>query len=180
MPISIPPFNNVPSPGSPVASAWAQQLTQYAVDLVQTGTYTPTLTVIAVGTGGSAANSGSWIYVGQPDAGGRGVLFVNGLLTFGTTGAAFPTASSETISLPPGFTLVGLTNVAVLGHCTYQIGGSNFAGAMWSSGSAALRPVAALTNGTVDNWGDLNATVPGAWVAGSTIVWTATCPVTRS
>lgn len=30
-PISIPPFNNVPAPGSPIQSAWAQQLTTYAV-----------------------------------------------------------------------------------------------------------------------------------------------------
>lgn len=32
-PITIGPFTNVPAPGSPIASAWAQQLTQYAVDL---------------------------------------------------------------------------------------------------------------------------------------------------
>lgn len=31
-PISIPPFSNVPAPGAPVASSWAQQITQYAVD----------------------------------------------------------------------------------------------------------------------------------------------------
>ena len=32
MPTSIPPFTNVPAPGDGVTSAWAQQLTQYAVD----------------------------------------------------------------------------------------------------------------------------------------------------
>jgi hypothetical protein len=30
-PIVIPPFNNVPAPGSAIASAWAQQLTNYAI-----------------------------------------------------------------------------------------------------------------------------------------------------
>jgi len=32
MPVSIPPFSNVPAAGDPVASAWSQQLTQFAVD----------------------------------------------------------------------------------------------------------------------------------------------------
>jgi hypothetical protein len=31
-PISIPPFNNVPAPGSPIRSDWPQQITHYAVD----------------------------------------------------------------------------------------------------------------------------------------------------
>lgn len=41
MPISIPPFTNVPSPNDPVASPWAQQLTQFAVDLIQARTDQP-------------------------------------------------------------------------------------------------------------------------------------------
>ena len=31
-PITIGPFTNVPAPGSPIASAWPQQITQYVVD----------------------------------------------------------------------------------------------------------------------------------------------------
>lgn len=31
-PITIGPFTNVPAPGSPIASNWAQQITQYVVD----------------------------------------------------------------------------------------------------------------------------------------------------
>ena len=40
MPVTIPPFTNVPAPGDPVASAWAQQVTQFAVDqyVAQPGT----------------------------------------------------------------------------------------------------------------------------------------------
>lgn len=34
MPVVIPPFSNVPAPNDDVKSAWAQQLTQYAVDHV--------------------------------------------------------------------------------------------------------------------------------------------------
>jgi hypothetical protein len=34
-PIPIGPFTNVPAPGSPIASAWAQQVTQYFSDAVR-------------------------------------------------------------------------------------------------------------------------------------------------
>lgn len=42
MPISIPPFTNVPAPDDPVASAWAQQLTQFVVDDITIGAVAPT------------------------------------------------------------------------------------------------------------------------------------------
>ena len=42
MPVTIPPFTNVPAPNDPVASAWAQQLTQFAVDQIQAGPTAPT------------------------------------------------------------------------------------------------------------------------------------------
>lgn len=42
MTISIPPFSTVPAPGDPVASAWAQQLTQFAVDQISSGPTPPT------------------------------------------------------------------------------------------------------------------------------------------
>jgi hypothetical protein len=32
MPVNIPPFANVPAPGDPITSPWANQLTQYVVD----------------------------------------------------------------------------------------------------------------------------------------------------
>lgn len=42
MPVTIPPFTNVPAPNDPVASAWAQQLTQFVVDDIQVGPTAPT------------------------------------------------------------------------------------------------------------------------------------------
>lgn len=81
-PITIGPFTNVPAPGSPVASDWPQQITQYVVDhatqiptidrvagvsnsLVLSGTYATFTTVtfpsatharVATITGGALAN----------------------------------------------------------------------------------------------------------------------------
>ena len=42
MPISIPPFENVPAPEDPITSAWAQDLTQFAVDQISVGPTEPT------------------------------------------------------------------------------------------------------------------------------------------
>lgn len=42
MPVSIPPFTNVPAPNDPVASAWAQDITRFAVDQIQAGPTAPT------------------------------------------------------------------------------------------------------------------------------------------
>lgn len=41
MPVVIPPFTNVPAPDDPVESAWAQQLTQFAVDQISAGPTAP-------------------------------------------------------------------------------------------------------------------------------------------
>ena len=42
MPISIPPFTDVPAPGDPLASPWAQHITQFAVDQISSGPTAPT------------------------------------------------------------------------------------------------------------------------------------------
>lgn len=42
MPISIPPFTDVPAPNDQIASPWAQHLTQFAVDLISSGPVAPT------------------------------------------------------------------------------------------------------------------------------------------
>lgn len=41
MPITIGPFTDVPAPDDPVASAWAQEITQFAVDDISVGPAPP-------------------------------------------------------------------------------------------------------------------------------------------
>lgn len=52
MPITIGPFDNVPAPGDPITSPWAQELSQYVSDrgrgFVQPPVYGGALTVTAV------------------------------------------------------------------------------------------------------------------------------------
>lgn len=42
MPVTIGPFTDVPAPGDPVASAWAQELTTFAVNNITIGPNAPT------------------------------------------------------------------------------------------------------------------------------------------
>lgn len=60
------------------------------------GTYTPTLTGMVIGSGGTPLNTATYTYIG-------GLLFVYGHIKFGTSGQTFPTA--PTISLPSGYVI---------------------------------------------------------------------------
>lgn len=77
MPGSYGPFSNIPAPGDPIRSAWADQLTRYAVDQVAAGKpqaysgrrstddVTPTGTfgtVASINLGGASA--GVWLVTG--------------------------------------------------------------------------------------------------------------------
>lgn len=66
------------------------------------GTYTPTLANLAIGTGGTPVNTASYTFVGGPAG---GILTVEGRIKFGTTAPTLPGASSETFSLPAGYSL---------------------------------------------------------------------------
>ena len=82
-------------------------LTQAEIDSwFVSGTYTPTLTNMAIGTGGTAINTASFTFAGFPAG---GILCVEGKVVFGTAGQTFPGASNESISLPTGYTLVDST-----------------------------------------------------------------------
>lgn len=138
----------------------------------ETGSYTPTLGNMAIGTGGSAQNTADYVFVGGPRSGDRGLLSVTGTVQFGTTGMTFPQAGSETITLPAAFRFVGTSSLHIVGHVTYN-GTSNAVGALWSSGTNAYRPVNSTTSTTQNVWGDISGTVPFAWVAGNSIQWHA-------
>jgi len=74
MPVTIPPFSNVPAPGDDVKSAWAQQLTQYAVD-----------TAAAVGALVTSNPATGRLVIGGHELGDTGFRNVAGLLGAGWT-----------------------------------------------------------------------------------------------
>ncbi len=67
---------------------------------VSSGTYTPTMTGWAVGAG---SNSASWVFVGGPNTGDKGILRVDGRIVMGS-GFTAP-ASNAKISIPAGFSV---------------------------------------------------------------------------
>lgn len=141
--------------------------------LVQTGAYTPVLSNMGVGSGGSASNAATWTFVGGDHVGDPGLLVVSGRLIFGTTGATFPQVGAESISLPPGFLVnnPSYANVPV-GQCLMTVGGQNCSAALWRANATSLRPVSQAVTGTNVIWGDPTATVPFAWAAGDLMSWT--------
>lgn len=78
------------------------QVQPYDQPLVEAATYTPILTAMAVGVGGT--NTADYTFVGASGLGGKGILNVVGRIAFGTSGQTFPTSASR-MSLPPGFNL---------------------------------------------------------------------------
>lgn len=143
---------------------------------VLTGTYTPALGIIAIGTGGSALNIARYTFIGPAASGSRGILFMSGRIVFGTTGATFPGAGGEVIALPAALVLDEAPSYALtpIGRATYGIG-SNYAGAIWWNTATTVRPVSETVSGTNLIFGDLTAAIPGTWVAGSTISYAYTC-----
>lgn len=81
-----------------------QVLTQADIAaLFTSGTYTPTLGAMVIGTGGTPTNTAKYTFVGFPAG---GVLTVEGKIKFGTTGVTLPAGSTETISLPSGYAFI--------------------------------------------------------------------------
>lgn len=79
-------------------------LTQAEIDSwFVSGTYTPTLANLAIGTGGSPTNTASFTFAGFPAG---GILTVEGKIVFGTTAPTLPGASQESISLPSGYSMI--------------------------------------------------------------------------
>lgn len=133
-------------------------------------TYTPTLAGIGVGTGGSAANTANYSYA-------QGQLSIVGIIQFGTTTPTFPTAS-HTITLPANFTPSPAIapNYALVGLANMLAGGVGGVGAVSLISATQIRcsvwgTAAAYAAGT-----NLTTAIPGTWVAGDYIRWTATIP----
>src|SRR5262245_24368923 len=81
MPVTIGPFSDVPAPGDPVASAWAQEITQFAVDDITIGPSPP-----------ASANGELWYDTSDP-----GESFTNmprGYVGFDATSSAVASVTS--------------------------------------------------------------------------------------
>jgi hypothetical protein len=145
--------------------------------LVQSGTYTPTLTNIAVGTGGSAQNSADYLFVGGPSVGDKGILMVSGRIVFGTTGATLPgVTNNPKASLPVGFNLLHLATTFHVGDIRAAVSGAYDGRVLNDSANGNLvqlfftqLPVAVANGGVIVS--PPSPTFPSTWAAGSEIRW---------
>lgn len=135
------------------------------------GTYTPTLTGMAIGTGGGATNTADYSLNAD-------VMTIEGVIVFGTTGATLPTGSIRA-SLPSGFQRAVTSTLIPIGGGTALIGGTShdlvlrFASATEFQFRARRANVADVVQSSP------TATVPGTWAAGDVIAYSATCRITR-
>lgn len=137
--------------------------------LFTSGTYTPTLGAMVIGTGGTPTNSAKFTFVGFPAG---GVLTVEGKIKFGTAGQTFPAASAETISLPAGYSLIETsTATATLSLVTFvdSSTGAVSYGAVFPNTATTVRPLISSVSGSFITAVDVAATTPFAWASGDEI-----------
>jgi hypothetical protein len=135
---------------------------------VSEGSYTPTLTGMAIGTGGGATNTADWTFVGGPNVGDVGLMHIDWELIFGASGATFPT--TPTIALPAGFNFVE-TSTAALPHGRVFLSDNNTAA---NSRYAEIGPTSVSTwrvtlGGISAGTSALTTTTPFTWAGGDSM-----------
>lgn len=156
---------------------------------VERGTWTPTLTNFAVGTGGSATNTAAYTWVGSNLSSDDGILYMNGSITFGTSGATLPGSSGSVLilGLPSGFTIPstaysGTGPNALAGGVTYQDSSpaANYKGEVWYYSATFIRFVILNTSGTYPTVGGFTAATPFTWASGDKMNWTCVINAQRT
>jgi hypothetical protein len=162
-----------------VAYLTGQVLTQADIAaLFTSGTYTPTLGNMAIGTGGTPTNTASYTFVGFPAG---GVLTVEGSIKFGTTAPTLPGASVETISLPSGYTMINTDiNNLLMSQVIFNdvsAGAKNF-GVLGSATTTTLTFYSSTVSGTLLTTSGITAAIPFAWAVSDEIFYRFSCRCT--
>lgn len=140
--------------------------------VVQSGSYTPTLTSLVVGTGGT--NTADYTFVGGPNVGDKGLLAAQGKIVFGSSGATFPTVNSR-IGLPSGFNLNPNTTTWHIGTIRGVIPGQNGWEGVLGNDSASpgvfQLSFGILGTGNSIQMSPASSTFPFTWAATHEIRW---------
>jgi hypothetical protein len=150
------------------------------IGFFETDTYTPSLTNIAIGTGGSAFNDAVYTYVGGSESGDAGIMSLSGRITLGTSGESV--SGTPVVSLPSGFSLqVSLeTTFQSLGLAHLRAGAANYVGYLaWQSSTELLVRAERRGGFTYIEPLVISSTVPDTWAAGDSITYNASLQVTR-
>ena len=130
--------------------------------------YQPTLTGMAVGTGGSALNTARYVYNGGANVGDWGMISIWGTVTFGTTGRTFPT--NPFMALPPGFNFsYDVTRgVGLVDFRDSSTPANNRYGVLNPASSSVVRPsIVGFSNAP----STITTTTPFTWDNGDSIFW---------
>lgn len=139
--------------------------------LFASGTYTPTLGNMAIGTGGTPTNTAKYTFVGFPAG---GILTVEGSIKFGTTGVTLPSGPSETVSLPSGYALIDTNPSSELSSTVTFVdvsGGVAMKGMIRPNTTTTLRMVLINVSGANLVVNDVSATTPFTWAVSDEIYY---------
>lgn len=121
------------------------------------GTYTPTLTNVAIGTGGTPLNTATWRYA-------EGILTVQGEVQLGTAGMSV--TGVPTISLPSGFNWVSTPARMPIGRVRFENNGvAAYLGSVFGNTASTAQILSDDSSGTTLTPGTVSATVPFTWGA---------------
>lgn len=152
------------------------QVQPYDQPLVEVATYTPVLTSLAPGTGGTPINTADYTFIGPPGLGSKGILNIQGRIAFGTSGQTFPTSASR-VSLPPGFNHLMTATLWHVGLARGSVSGVYEGVTVNDTVATLLQFMFASTTstsaGTPITFSSATATFPAAWAGGNEIRWTA-------
>ena len=154
------------------ATTWPTTVTNLLNNNFAGTTYTPTLSGMAIGTGGSAANTATYRVA-------YGILHVWGSVTFGTAGTTFPGATI-TVALPGSYTVSGYKSLMPVGRVIFNDAGVHYYGEAATVSNTTVRFTVNNSSTTYTTQTATSTTVPFTWVAGDEILYSYSVPVAVS
>ena len=150
---------------------------------VEADSYTPSLSNIAIGTGGSAENTGNYVFIGGTATGDSGLMFVDGMIVLGSSGASV--SGQPTLGLPSGFEFPYSDTERHL-PASFRMdpdggGGAKYLGSL-RVGSATTFVInyVATTDDGIARVAAPSSSDPASWGAGGWIRWSFTARVIRA
>lgn len=140
------------------------------------GTYTPTLSGLVLGTGGT--NTANWYWDGVN-------LDVIGAIAFGSSGQTFP-GSAITFSLPSAFDATGILNTFhPVGRAYMTVAGTAYEGPVTVNSGTTMRWLATSINAAAAGTDYLkpvatSTTIPNTWASGNTIFYSIRLPAAHT
>jgi hypothetical protein len=165
--------------GDDILDTWGNAVADAINGMPETGTYSPTLANVAIGTGGNAENTCFYTWLGGSETGDEGVLTLVGSIILGSSGASV--TGGPTLTLPSGFqTTTVLGGSQRFGKVLFiDANGSDPLGHMFQSTATVLGVLIENASGTYVVHSTPSSTVPFTWVADDRILYNCTIPAVR-